>query len=78
MVGVPEAEGSPDGRTRFTGWQWIELWALIVLIAVQLTLQLVHARVPSLLVGLAVLAVVIHCYTWLIALRRRQRAESRS
>jgi membrane protein YdbS with pleckstrin-like domain len=61
------ASGSP-----FKPWQWAELWALVLVIVVQLWLY--RVSVPAAAAwGLLVPVLVAHMYVWMKPLLREQR-----
>lgn len=66
---TPEpASGSP-----FKPWQWAELWALVLIIGVQLWLY--RVSVPAAAAwGLLVPTLVVHMYFWMKPLLREQRS----
>jgi hypothetical protein len=72
-VTEPEpAPGSPLKR-----WQWAELWALVLVIAVQLWLY--GVSVPAAAAwGLLVPALVFHMYLWMAPLVRQHRSQGGS
>jgi hypothetical protein len=72
-VTAPEpASGSP-----FKPWQWAELWALVIVITVQLWLY--RVSVPAAAAwGLLVPALLVHMYFWMSPLLREQRSQDGS
>jgi hypothetical protein len=63
----------PSPRSPLKPWQWAELWALALVIAVQLWLYQVSVAAAAAW-GLLVPALVIHMYFWMSPLLREQRA----
>lgn len=63
----------------FVGWQWAEIAVVAVLIWVQIITQIVLGQLLLAgLLGLVLLGLMIHIYTWLIPLIRARRHEPRS
>jgi hypothetical protein len=63
--------GSPLKR-----WQWAELWALVLVIAVQLFLYRVSVAAAAAW-GLLVPALLVHIYLWMAPLVREQSRQDR-
>ena len=73
-------EGPDRGKrpSPFKPWQWVEIWILILVIAAQLVLHLaIESLIASALVGLVALALIVHCYSWMIPLLRERRRGQR-
>ena len=72
MTQPEPAPGSP-----LKPWQWAELWALVLVLAVQLWLY--RISVPAAAAwGLLVPALVFHMYLWMAPLVRQQRSRGGS
>ena len=63
--------GNPLAR-----WQWAELWALVVVIVVQLWLYRVSVVVAAAW-GVLVPVLLIHMYVWMAPLLRQHHREPR-
>jgi hypothetical protein len=72
---VTDPEPAPGSPLK--SWQWAELLALFLVIAVQLWLYKVSV-VSAAAWGLLVPALVIHVYFWMAPLVRQQRSQGRS
>jgi hypothetical protein len=66
------ASGSP-----FKPWQWAELWALVLVIVVQLWLYRVSVLAAAAW-GVLVPVLVVHMYFWMTPLLREQRSRDAS
>ena len=67
----------PTSGSPFKPWQWAELWALVLIIAVQLWLY--RVSVPAAAAwGLLIPALVVHMYFWMTPLLREQRSQNGS
>lgn len=71
MNGPEPVRGSP-----LKSWQWAELWALVIVIAVQLWLYKVSVLAAAAW-GVLVPVLVIHMYFWMAPLLREQRNPGR-
>ena len=67
----------PEPVSPFTTWQWAELGALFLVIAVQLWLYQVSVLAAAAW-GLLVPALLIHVYWWMAPLVRQQRSQGGS
>ena len=66
----------PEPVSPLEPWQWAELWALVLVIVVQLWLY--HVSVTAAAVwGLLVPALVLHMYFWMTPLLRERRRQDR-
>jgi hypothetical protein len=70
-------EPVPAPRSPLKSWQWVELWALFLVIAMQLWLYKVSV-VAAAAWGLLVPALLIHTAFWMAALVRQQRRQGGS
>ena len=78
-VRVDDPVGEPPRSTRLTKGQWAELVVALVLIWTQVALLLVvHNEIAAAVMGLVLLGVVAHGYTWMIPLVRRSLKQRRS
>lgn len=67
----------PAPESPLKPWQWAELWALVLVVAVQLWLY--RISVPAAAAwGLLVPALVLHVYIWMAPLVRQQRRQGES
>ena len=75
MRAVSRPEPPPGSALK--RWQWAELWALVLVLAVQLWLY--RISVPAAAAwGLLVPALVFHMYFWMAPLVREQRSHGAS
>ncbi len=66
----------PEPVSPLQRWQWAELWALVLVIAVQLWLYRVSVTAAAAW-GLLVPALVLHMYFWMPPLLRERRRQDR-
>ena len=72
---MTQPEPAPESPLK--PWQWAELWALVVVLAMQLWLY--RISVPAAAAwGLLVPALVFHMYFWMAPLVRQQRSHGGS
>ncbi len=72
---MTQPEPSPGSPLK--PWQWAELWALVLVIAVQLWLYRISVTAAAAW-GLLVPALVLHMYFWMAPLVRQQRSQGES
>jgi hypothetical protein len=67
----------PEPGTPLKPWQWMELWALVLVIVLQLWLYTVSV-VAGATWGLLVPALLLHMYFWVVPLLGEQRSQGLS